>query len=155
MLLYFNVYRFMLLLVTKCLCESLFLCLQNDLDYFGEEPSMSPRAPLQHQQLQPVMHAASSGFPITSGSSGQTIVGQGLRSDHCDNQSKNSVFSNALSSPVRQSLQHYQIGEGGNYPSGPSMGNGNRNTEPNFLHQQNRDCTGFSSNDSAMDMHAD
>lgn len=155
MLLYFNVYRFMLLLVTKCLCESLFLCLQNELDYFGEEPSMSPRAPLQHQQLQPVMHAASSGFPITSGSSGQTIVGQGLRSDHCDNQSKNSVFSNALSSPVRRSLQHYQIGEGGNYPSGPSMGNGNRNTEPNFLHQQNRDCTGFSSNDSAMDMHAD
>lgn len=103
---------------------------------------MSPRAPLQHQQS-------------TSGSSGQTILGQGLRSEQCDNQSKNSVFSNALSSPVRRSLQHYQIGEGGCYPSGLSMGNGNRNTESSFLHQQSRDSTGFSANDSVMDMHAD
>ncbi|XP_061345167.1 uncharacterized protein LOC133291012 isoform X2 [Gastrolobium bilobum] len=114
--------------------------IQNELDYYGEEPSMSPRAPQQHHQSQPVMHVTSSGFPVTSGSSGQTVLGQGLRSEHCDNHSKNSVFSNALSSPVRQSLQHYQIGEGGN---------------SSFLHQQGRDSTAFSSNDSAMDMHAD
>ncbi|XP_057426992.1 uncharacterized protein LOC130720378 [Lotus japonicus] len=129
--------------------------IQNELDYFGEDPTMSPRAPLQHQQLQPAVHVPSSGFPVTSGSSGHTIVGQGLRSEQCDNQTKNSVFSNALSSPVRRSLQHYEIGEGGNYPSGLSMGNGNRNTEHSFVHQQSRDATGFSSNDSAMDMHAD
>ncbi|XP_027366557.1 uncharacterized protein LOC113872881 [Abrus precatorius] len=129
--------------------------IQNELDYGGEEPSMSPRAPLQHQQSQPLMHVTGSGFPVTSGFSGQTIIGQGIRSDHCENQSKNSVFSNALSSPVRRSLQHYQIGEGGNHPSGLSIGNGNRNIEPGFLHQQSRDSATFSSNDSAMDMHAD
>ncbi|TKY51450.1 hypothetical protein E2542_SST22965 [Spatholobus suberectus] len=123
--------------------------IQNELDYCGEEPCMSPRAPQQHQQSQPVMHVTGSGFPVTTGFSAQTIMGQGLRSEHCDNQSKNSVFSNALSNPVRQ------IGEGGNYPSGLSMGNGNRSTEPSFLHQQSRDSAAFSSNDSAMDMHAD
>ncbi|KAI9091198.1 hypothetical protein K1719_028262 [Acacia pycnantha] len=122
--------------------------IQNELDYCGEEPSMSPRAPQQQHQ--------SSGFPVTSASSGQTILGQGLRPEQCDNQSKNSVFSNALSSPVRRSLQqHHQIGEGGYYPSGLSMTNGNRNSEPGLFHQQNRDSASFSSNDSAMDMHAD
>ncbi|XP_061357119.1 uncharacterized protein LOC133301501 [Gastrolobium bilobum] len=129
--------------------------IQNELDYCGEEPSMSPRAPPQHQQSQPVMPVTSSGIPVTSGSSGQTIAGQGLRSEHYETQPKNSVFSNALSSPVRRSLQHYQIGEGGYYTSGLSMGNGNRNAEPGFLHQQSRDSTAVSSNDSAMDMHAD
>ena len=126
--------------------------MQNELDYCGEEPSMSPRAPLQHQS-QSALHVPS--FPVTSASSGQTIAAQGLRSDHCENQSKNSVFSNALSSPVRRSLQHYQIGEGGCYTNGLSMGNGNRNTEPGFLNQQSRDSNAVSSNDSAMDMHAD
>ncbi|CAL0316047.1 unnamed protein product [Lupinus luteus] len=121
--------------------------IQNELDYCGEEPSMSPRT--LPQQSQPVMHTAN------SGSSGQTVVGQGLRSEQSDNQSKNSVFSNALSSPIRRSLQHYQIGDGGNYPSGLSMGNGNRNNEISFHHQQGRDSTALSSNDSAMDMHAD
>ncbi|KAK7391221.1 hypothetical protein VNO78_19633 [Psophocarpus tetragonolobus] len=60
-----------------------------------------------------------------------------------------SGFSNALSNPVRQ------IGEGGNYTSGLSMGNGTRSIGPSFLHQQSRDSAAFSSNDSAMDMHAD
>ncbi|KAI4346540.1 hypothetical protein L6164_007429 [Bauhinia variegata] len=129
--------------------------IQNELDYCGEEPSMSPRASLQHQQSQPVMHVPSSGFPVSSESSGHTVLGQGLRSEHCDHPPKNSVFSNALSSPVRRSLQHYQIGEGAHYPSGLSMGSGNRNTEPSFLQQQSRDSTALGSNDSAMDMHAD
>ncbi|XP_054806473.1 uncharacterized protein LOC129309092 [Prosopis cineraria] len=129
--------------------------IQNELDYCGEEPSMSPRAPLPQHQSQPVMHVNGSGFPVSSGSCGQTILGQGLRPEQCDNQPKNSVFSNALSSPVRGSLQHYQIGEGCYFPSGLSMGNGNRYSEPGFHHQQNRDSSSFSSNDSAMDMHAD
>ncbi|KAL5122883.1 hypothetical protein HKD37_02G003585 [Glycine soja] len=127
--------------------------IQNELDYCGEEPSMSPRAPLQHQQSQPALHAPR--FPVTSASSGQTIAAQGLRLDHCENQSKNYVFSNALSSPICRSLQHYQIGEGGCYTNGLSMGNGNWNTEPGFLHQQSRDSNAMSSNDSNMDMHAD
>eukprot|EP00256_Glycine_max_P065158 XP_025979753.1 uncharacterized protein LOC100801119 isoform X1 [Glycine max] len=113
---------------------------QNELDYCGEEPCMSPRAPLHQQQSQPVMQVTTgAGFPVTTGFSGQTIVGQEVRPEHCDNQSKNSMFSNALSNPVRQ------IGEGGNHPSGLSMGNGNQST----------DSAAFSSNDSAMDMHAD
>ncbi|KAK2420794.1 hypothetical protein QL285_031490 [Trifolium repens] len=113
--------------------------IQNELDYCGEEPSMSPRAPPQNQQPQPMMPATS--FPVSSGSSGQTIAGQGLRSDYSENQPKNSVFSNALSSPVRRNLQLYQVGEGGN---------------PSFLHNQSRDSNAVSSNnDSAMDMHAD
>ncbi|OIW06393.1 hypothetical protein TanjilG_13579 [Lupinus angustifolius] len=116
--------------------------IQNELDYCGEEPSMSPRAPLQQQQSQPVMHVPTSGFLVTFGSSGQPIAGQGLCSEHCDNQPKNSVFSNALSSPVRRSLQ-----QAGSYSSGL----GNRNTEPGFLQQQSRDSVTFSSNDSAMD----
>uniref|UniRef100_K7N3Z0 Uncharacterized protein n=1 Tax=Glycine max TaxID=3847 RepID=K7N3Z0_SOYBN len=123
--------------------------IQNELDYCGEEPCMSPRAPQHQQQSQPVMQVTGSGFPVTSGFSGQTIVGQGLRSEHCDKQSKNYVFSNASSNPVRQ------IGEGGYHPSGLSMGNVNRSIEPNLLHQQSRDSAAFSSNDSAMDMHAD
>ncbi|KAJ7974013.1 Holocarboxylase synthetase [Quillaja saponaria] len=122
--------------------------IQNELEYCGEEPSMSPRAPLQQQHSQPAMN---SGFPVSSGSSGQ-----GTRSEHCDNQPKNSVFSNALSSPIRRSLQHYHIGEGGYNPnSGMSVGNGGRSNEPSFLHQQGRDSSALSSNDSAMDMHAD
>ncbi|CAL0300677.1 unnamed protein product [Lupinus luteus] len=125
--------------------------IQNELDYCGEEPSMSPRALPQHSQ--PV---ANSGFPVSSGSSGLTVPGQqGLRPEQCDNQSKNSVFSNALSSPIRRSLQHYQISEQGNCPSGLSMGNGNRNSETSFLHQQGRDSSTLNSNDSAMDMHSD
>ncbi|CAL0333342.1 unnamed protein product [Lupinus luteus] len=118
--------------------------IQNELDYCGEEPSMSPRAPLQQPQSQPVMHVPTSGFPV--GSSGQPISGPGLCSEHCDNQPKNSVFSNALSSPVRRSLQQAR-----SYSSGL----GNRNTEPGFLQQQSRDSVTFSSNDSAMDTHAD
>ena len=121
----------------------LFHYLQNELNYCGEEPSMSPRAPPQNQQPQSMMPVTNSGFPVTSGSSGQTTAGagQGLRSDYCENQPKNSVFSNALSSPVRRNLQLYQIGEGGN---------------PSFLHNQSRESNAVNSNnDCAMDMHAD
>ncbi|RDX70593.1 hypothetical protein CR513_50151, partial [Mucuna pruriens] len=120
--------------------------IQNELDYCGEEPCMSPRASQQHQLSQPVMHVNGSGFPVTTGLSGQTTVG---RYEHCDNQSKNSVFSSASSNPV------CQIGEEGNYSNGLSMGNGNLSTEPSFLRQQSQDSAAFSSNDSAMDMHAD
>lgn len=111
---------------------------------------MSPRVAVQHQHTQSSVNFTNSGFPISSGSSAPN-TGQGIRSEQCDHQSKNSVFSNALSSPVRQSLQHYHI----SYP-GPGLpsGNGARNNEPNFL-QPNRDVNPPNSNDSSMDMHAD
>ncbi|EOY16817.1 hypothetical protein QUC31_001217 [Theobroma cacao] len=129
--------------------------LQNELDYCGEEPPMSPRAPSQHQHSQPTMHFMNTNFMVSSGSSGQT-AGLGTRPDQCDQQPKNLVFSNALSSPVRQSLQHYHISQGGYCPNGglPS-GNGARNHESNFLQHQTRDSNPLSSNDSSMDMHAD
>ncbi|GMH31629.1 hypothetical protein Nepgr_033473 [Nepenthes gracilis] len=124
--------------------------LQNELDYCGDEPSMSPRAPVQHQHSQPPMHITSSGL-VSSGSSGLMTAAHSARSEHFDNQTKNSVFSNALSSPVRRTLQHYHLTRDG----GPPLGNGCRNNDTNFLHPQSRDSNPLSSNDSAMDMHAD
>ncbi|XAR62247.1 hypothetical protein NMG60_11016936 [Bertholletia excelsa] len=128
--------------------------LQAELDYCGEEPSMmSPREPPQHQ---PAMHATNSGFLVSSGSSVAPVTGQGFRAEHPDQQPKNYVFSNALSSPVRRSLQNYHITQGGNYANNPQpSATGLRNNEPNFLQQQNRDSNSFNSNDSSMDMHAD
>lgn len=133
-----------------------FVVLQNELDPNGEEPSMSPRAPIQHQSSQPTMQFPNSGFLVSSGPSGHTT---GTRFEPCDQQPKNTVFSNALSSPIRRSLQHYQIAQGGGYhPNGGSalpLAAGGRNNDPNFLQQHNRDFNPPGSNDSSMDMHAD
>ncbi|XP_022767960.1 uncharacterized protein LOC111312187 [Durio zibethinus] len=129
--------------------------LQNELDYCGEEPSMSPRTPSQQQHFQPMMQFMNTSFMVSSGSSGQT-AGQGTRPAHCDQQSKNLVFSNALSSPVRQSLQHYHIAQEGYCPNGGlPPGNGARNNETSFLQHQTGDSNPLESNDSSMDMHAD
>lgn len=126
--------------------------IQNELDYCGEEPSMSPRTPHQHQTSQPIPFTNST-FLVSSGSSGLTATAQGTRSEHCDQQPKNTVFSNALSSPIRRSLQNYHITQGGYCPQGGSpSGNGTRNNEPNFLQHHNRDPNPPSSNDSSMDI---
>ncbi|XP_065881071.1 uncharacterized protein [Euphorbia lathyris] len=123
--------------------------IQNELDYSGEEPPMSPRAPSQHQ-----IQFTNSNFP-SSGSSGPIAGAQITRSEHCDQQPKNSVFSNALSSPIRRSLQNYHIAQGGGYypTGGPPTGNGTRtSSDPNYVQQQNRDSNPVSSNDSSMDI---
>ncbi|XVE86630.1 hypothetical protein DITRI_Ditri18aG0049900 [Diplodiscus trichospermus] len=128
--------------------------LQNELEYGGEEPPMSPRLPLQHPHSQTVAQLNNLGAPVSCNPFSSAMVGQGVRSG--DNQVKNSVFSNALSSPVRRSLQHYHLVQGG-YNSNNvvlSSVNGQRNMENNYSHQQNRDVNSPSSNDS-MDMHAD
>ncbi|KAL5560237.1 hypothetical protein UlMin_036448 [Ulmus minor] len=130
--------------------------LQHELDYCGEEPSMSSRVSVQQQQTQAPMAIMNSGFPVSSGSPLSANAGQGIRSEQSENQSKNSVFSNALSSPVRRSLQHYHLVQGGYYQnSGLPLGNGIRNNEPNFLNHLNRDYNLPSSNDTSMDMHAE
>lgn len=77
-----------------------------------------------------------SGIPVSSNGFGPVAVGQGLRSGLPD-QTKNPVFSNALSSPIRRSLQHFHM----------------RNNENNS--NQTRDPNLPSSNDTSMDMHAD
>ncbi|KAE8701837.1 exocyst complex component 2-like [Hibiscus syriacus] len=116
---------------------------------------MSPRAPIQQLHPQPTMQFMNTSFMVSSGSSGQ-IAGQGIRPDQCDQQSKNLVFSNALSSPVRRSLQHYHIAQEGYCPnSGVPSGNGARNNETSFLQNQTRDSNPLSSSDTLMDMHSD
>ncbi|KAJ4950799.1 hypothetical protein NE237_027631 [Protea cynaroides] len=129
--------------------------LQNELDYGGEEPPVSPRLNFQNQHSLPTTHVVN-GIPVSSGSFGPATVGQGPRSGLSDSQAKNSVFSNALSSPVRRSLQHYHLAQGGYHPNSMMpTGNGTRNSETNFPHHQNRDTNSPCSNDSSMDMHAD
>jgi len=126
--------------------------LQNELEYGSEDPQLSPRLPLQHQHSQSAMQSTNPGIPVSSNSLGSMTAAQGLRSGHTDQQGKNSVFSNALSSPVRRSLQHYHLAQGSYHP--PS-GNGPRNNETSYPHHQNRDSNTTSSNDSSMDTHAD
>ncbi|ONK80824.1 uncharacterized protein A4U43_C01F22180 [Asparagus officinalis] len=105
--------------------------LQHEIDYGGEDSSISPR------------YQASASFAQA------TSAGLGHRAAHID-QTKNSVFSNALSSPVRRSLQSYHLPQGGG-ESYPDAGNGSRNHESNSFNQ-NKDPN---SNDSSMDMHSD
>ncbi|XXG56124.1 hypothetical protein AAC387_Pa03g3624 [Persea americana] len=125
--------------------------LQNELDYSGEDATMSPR--LQHQHSQPTVHFTNPSAQVSSGSFGQATVGQGPQSWHSD-QLKNSVFSNALTSPVRRSLQPFHLAQGGYYQNNVlATGNATaRNQETNF-HHQNRDSNNCNSNDSSMDMH--
>ncbi|KFK32043.1 hypothetical protein AALP_AA6G192700 [Arabis alpina] len=112
--------------------------IQNELECCVEEPPMSPRT----LPPQPTMHVTNSGLMASSGTSCPTGVPV-VRSEQCENQAKNSVFSNALSSPIRRSLQNYQIPQGG-YISG-----GTRSSEVN------RGSISPGSIDSSMDMHAD
>ncbi|KAK4394135.1 hypothetical protein Sango_1884300 [Sesamum angolense] len=122
--------------------------LQNELDYGAEEPPSSPRLPFQHQQQShTAMQTTHSGIPVSSNAFGPATVGQGQRSVNSD-QTKNSVFSNALSSPVRRSLQHYHLSQGGQYANNAMRGNENTVS-------QTRDPNPPSSNDTSMDMHAD
>ncbi|XP_012469935.1 uncharacterized protein LOC105787885 [Gossypium raimondii] len=127
--------------------------LQNELEYGGDEPPMSPRLPLQHPHSQAPMQSNNLGAPVLSNPLSSVNVGQGVRPG--DNQVKNSVFSNALSSPVRRSLQPYHLAQG-SYNSNNILSsvNGQRNNESNYCHQQNREANSPSSND-CMDMHAD
>ncbi|XP_073065548.1 uncharacterized protein [Primulina eburnea] len=126
--------------------------MQNELDYGTEEPPPSPRLTLQNQQPSQTaaIHAAHHGFPVSSNAFAAATVGQGTRLGNSD-QSKNSIFSNALSSPARRNLQQYHFTHGGHNANNAAIRNNeigcNQSREPN-PHPQ-------SSNDSLMDMHAD
>lgn len=127
-----------------------------NLDGNMEEPSLSPRAPLQNQHLQAAIPYTNSAFLVSSGSAGAPIGGQGFRCEHADEQSRNNVFSNALSSPVLRSLQNYHISQSGFNPNGAqNSANGMRNNEPNSLQVQLRDSNPFSASYSSMDMRDD
>ncbi|XP_047970687.1 uncharacterized protein LOC125213930 [Salvia hispanica] len=127
--------------------------LQNELDYGTEEPPLSHRQqqaqPQPHPQQQPnnLMQLPQTGVPLSSNAFGPATTGQGLRAGNLD-QSKNYVFSNALSSPVRRTLQHYHLSQGGFSSNNATRSNENSNS-------QNRDANPLSSNDTLMDMHSD
>ncbi|KAG8373285.1 hypothetical protein BUALT_Bualt11G0008000 [Buddleja alternifolia] len=120
---------------------------KNELDYGTEDPPPSPRPPFQ-QHSQVVNQSTHTGYPVSSNAFGPSS--QGIRSGNSD-QSKNSVFSNALSSPVRRSLQHYHLSQGGY--NGNNNNNATRSNENSG--NQARDQNALSSNDTSMDMHAD
>ncbi|XP_057420237.1 uncharacterized protein LOC130714356 [Lotus japonicus] len=127
--------------------------LQNELEYGAEEPPMSPRQPV-YQNSQTTM-PTNFGASIPSNAFGTTVVGQGMRAGQLDQQPKNSVFSNALSSPIRRSLQPYHMAQG-SCPSSNLMssGNGARNSEITYPNSQIRDTNSSNSSD-CMDMHAE
>ncbi|KAA3473536.1 holocarboxylase synthetase [Gossypium australe] len=113
----------------------------NEVEFGAEESPMSPRLsfqPQQHPQTATQLNTSSAPFSSTPISA-----------------AKNSVFSNALSSPVRRSLQHYHSVQVGYHSNNIlSSANGSRNTETNYCHQQIREVNSPSPND-CMDMHAD
>ncbi|XP_074280313.1 uncharacterized protein LOC141605444 [Silene latifolia] len=124
--------------------------LKNELDYYGDETTMSPRAPVQHHHPPPPTFFSNSGL-LVSEPSAQTPAAQLLRPEQ-ENQSKSLVFSNALSSPIRRSLQPYHLAQGGYYPNSSPGTLVARSSETNFAGHQNRESN---SNDSSMDMHQD
>lgn len=145
--------RYYIWFVFVCLClkhivQPLFfslIYLQNELDQWTDEPPPSPRLPFQQQQQsQPATPMMPSGFPVSSNLYGPANT----RNVNFDNQPRNAVFSNALSSPIRRNLQHYHLAQGGH-----SINHVMRNNENNV--SQSRDPNLPSSNDTSMDMHAD
>lgn len=104
---------------------------QNELDYGGEDPSMSPRLPSQ-----PAMHLAGLTFPAAA-AGGQL----GPRGGQLDQAKNSAVFSNALSSPVRRSLQPYHLAQSGGFCAG--------HAPVPRAHETAREA------DTSMDMHSD
>lgn len=116
--------------------------IQHEIDYVGTDAHVSPRVP-QHPQI--ANPFANSVVPPGTGLYGQSAAGFAPRPSVTD-QSKNTIFSNALSSPVRRSLQNSHTTQG--------AGNGGRNAEAN-LAGANREAISTSSNDTSMDMVSD
>ena len=129
------------------------LKLQNELEYAADEPPMSPRFPNQHQQSQ-TAHLNNTGLTVSSNDYPTATIGQGIRSGLSDQQPKKSVFSNALSSPVRRGLQHYHLSQSSSILNIISSGNTPRNNETNSINHQHREVNSPGSNDS-MDIPAD
>ncbi|XP_078432233.1 nuclear receptor family 2 group C protein [Wolffia australiana] len=100
--------------------------LQAELDHGGEDPSMSPR-------LAPAAGSNSQ----AGGGGGQ----HGPRLGQVDQAKNSAVFSNALSSPVRRSLQPYHLAQPGGFC--PTHVPGPR------THETTREA------DTSMDMHSD
>lgn len=109
--------------------------IQHEMDYGGSSDAQT--APRLHQYPQSAGQFANSSGQLSVGSHGQ---GSGLapRASNSDQSKNPTLFSNALSSPVRRSLQSY-------HPTQGAAGMGNRSVEANST----------SSNDTTMDMVSD
>ncbi|ERM93527.1 hypothetical protein AMTRI_Chr03g55650 [Amborella trichopoda] len=119
--------------------------LQNELDYGGEEASVSPARQLQHHpNLNPHMHFPTPSSQMHNVASGQLVSSQAQRAMNQD-QAKNSIFSNALSSPIRRSLQ-----QGGYYSN---RRNGSGDSENVGSHGSQSSQNEMNNGDSTMDMH--
>ncbi|KAL5206825.1 hypothetical protein ABZP36_035034 [Zizania latifolia] len=109
--------------------------IQHGIQYGGDNASASPRSQHASQSTQatvPISNTMSQQPSPSSFALGNTGLAQ----------TKNSVvFSNALSSPVRQSLQPFHLEQGGDAGY--------------FTNGINRDQNPTASNDSSMDMHSD
>ncbi|GJM94037.1 hypothetical protein PR202_ga10649 [Eleusine coracana subsp. coracana] len=116
--------------------------IQHEMDYGGTDAHISPRV---HQHAQIAYPFTNSAVQPATCLYGQTTAGFAPRPSLSD-QSKNTIFSNALSSPVRRSLQNYHLTQG--------AGNGGQNTEANSA-GANRETNPTSSNDTMMDMVSD
>uniref|UniRef100_A0A7N1A2Y5 Uncharacterized protein n=1 Tax=Kalanchoe fedtschenkoi TaxID=63787 RepID=A0A7N1A2Y5_KALFE len=86
---------------------------------------------------------------------GPVTAGQSVRSGLADHQTKNSVFFNALSNPLRRNLQHCHLAQGG-FNSNNVLPSeiGPRSNENAYPNLQNKESNSHSSGDS-MDMHSD
>ncbi|KAI3689308.1 hypothetical protein L2E82_47262 [Cichorium intybus] len=80
--------------------EDILAYIQAELESSVEEPQMAPRILQQTPVTNPFINSGSSSVPAGV---------QGFRAELADQPSKNYIFSNALSSPVRRSLQNYQM----------------------------------------------
>ncbi|KAK8710940.1 hypothetical protein V6N13_146249 [Hibiscus sabdariffa] len=130
--------------------------LQNELEYETEESPMSPRQSF-HQNPQAVTHMNALSFPFSSTLISASTIGQGARSG--DYQAKNSEFSNAISSPIQGSLEHYQsVHQVGHHINNVVSSSADRpqNHETNYNHQHNGEANSSIFNDCMdMPMHAD
>jgi hypothetical protein len=109
--------------------------IQHEIQHGGENALASPRSQYCNQTAPITAH-------IPNTSSQQPSPSLFMPGNPGLTQSKNSmVFSNALSSPIRRSLQPYHLEQGGD-------------TEY-FANGLNRDMNPTASNDSSMDMHSD
>ncbi|KAE8720584.1 putative S-acyltransferase [Hibiscus syriacus] len=130
--------------------------LQNELEYEAEDFPMSPRPSIDHN-VQTTTHMNTLSAPFSSTPISASIIGMGARP--CDYQGKNLGFSNAISSPIRGSLQHYQsvqVGYQSNNVVSSSSAGRPQSHETNHNNQHNGEDDSSIFNDCMdMPMHAD
>ncbi|TVT99002.1 hypothetical protein EJB05_52592 [Eragrostis curvula] len=112
--------------------------IQHEMDYGSNDANVSTRAQQNPQGAGPFGNLNSQ---VTAGAFAPRSVNS--------EQSKSTIFSNALSSPVRRSLQSYQPTQG------QGTANGGRNTNETNSGAQNGDTNSGGSSDTTMDMVSD